>query len=165
MNKKVELPKSRSAYTTKIQLFTISFLLLTILSIAVLSIPFRLGGNSFIIGTLIITVVAILLFSLCIIILRSSWGNTHYYISESSVIVERGAYNHTEDIYRFDFVTSVRIKQSYLGKISNYGDIVINMSNTENELIIKDIDEPSGLLDKVHQKLSENGIKPNAMSN
>jgi membrane protein YdbS with pleckstrin-like domain len=163
MDAKIELPKSKTALSIRINLFSISYVVLALISIAILTVPFRLGDNNFYIGTLIIIVLAILMYLVSIWYLRTSWGKTGYSLTETAIIVQSGVGTHTEDVYRFDSVVSASIQQSFLGKKYGYGNIVLGVPHMQGDLILRDIDQPSSLLEKMHKKLANSTVNPNAL--
>lgn len=163
MDSKIELPKSKKAYTFRVELYTISYIILAGISVAILTVPFRIGESRFTIGSLIIVAIAILLYFLSIWMLKASWKNTRYYLTDTAIIIQRGINTSTEDVYRFDTVVSATIRQSFMGKKGGYGDIIMKVPSVEGDVELKDIDQPSGLLEKVHKKLTNNSVNPSGL--
>lgn len=60
------------------------------------------------------------------IVLR--WATTVYYISERQIILHSGIIDVDEDIYELSHIRTVKLHQSILGKIFNYGTIVVTIA-------------------------------------
>lgn len=163
MDSKIELPKSKKAITFRVELYTISYILLALISVAILTVPFRIGDDTFVLGSLIIVGIAIALYFASLWMLKANWKNTQYFLTDTAIIIKRGVNSSTENVYRFDSVVSATIQQSFMGKRGGYGDIILKVPSVEGDVILKDIDQPSGLLEKVHKKLANSTVNPNAL--
>ncbi|MFO0882182.1 MAG: hypothetical protein U0491_01920 [Candidatus Saccharimonadales bacterium] len=116
MDSKIELPKSKKAYTFRVELYTISYIILAgRISGCYTYRAVRIGDSRFTMGSLIIAVVAVLLYFLSIWMLKANWKNTRYYLTDSAIIIQRGINTSTENVYRFDTVVPATIRQSFMG--------------------------------------------------
>ncbi|MCL6096610.1 MAG: PH domain-containing protein [Patescibacteria group bacterium] len=57
-----------------------------------------------------------------------SWVNNTYYLTDKHLIQRRGIFRAEEDVFHFDNIRSISISQSIIGKILNYGDIILKTS-------------------------------------
>lgn len=58
-----------------------------------------------------------------------NWASKTFYLSDKHIVERSGIINVKEKIYDLKIVRSVQISQGLLGKLCNYGDIVINTSS------------------------------------
>lgn len=164
MESKRELGRNPQALILRITLFTISFIVLGIISIWILTIPFRLGDNRFLAGTLAIMILAVLGLMLSITIIKKKWSSVRYFITDSAIIISYGNSSYTEDVYRFDSILSASIRQTPKAKKFGYGDIILRGPHLEKDIVLQDINQPTLLASNIHQKLAHNSTNPTALT-
>lgn len=164
MESKIELLRNPEALKLRITLFTITFIVLAIISIWILTIPFRLGDNRFLAGTIAIMILAVLGLMLSIATIKKKWSSVRYYITDSAIIVSYGNSSYTENVYRFDSILSATISQSPKAKKVGYGDIILRGPHLEKEIVLQDINQPAMLVENIHQKLAHNSTNPTTLT-
>jgi uncharacterized membrane protein YdbT with pleckstrin-like domain len=56
-----------------------------------------------------------------------SWVQNNFYITEDKIVHCRGILNIDEEIYDISNIRSVKSHQSFIGRIFNYGDVVVEV--------------------------------------
>lgn len=115
-----------------------------ILNIA-FSLPFDWHHHSSVV-LLSINGLKILLEFLSILYLFFQWAGISYFITRKHVIKRVGIINNREEIFHFDNIRSITVKQLFLGKIFNYGDIEIKVSASggyQGDVILSGIAKPN----------------------
>lgn len=163
MESKIELPRNPEALRLRVQLFTISFIGLALVSIWILTIPFRLTDNRFSAGAIIIVILAVLGLMVSITTIKKKWKNVRYFITDSAIMVSSGSSSFREDVYRFDSIISASIRQNKRSKKLGYGDIILRGPHLHHEIVLQDISEPAQLVDSIHQKLAHNSTNPTSI--
>lgn len=57
-----------------------------------------------------------------------SWIKNNYYITENKIVHIKGILNTNEEIYNISSIRSVKLHQSIVGRIFNYGDVIVEVS-------------------------------------
>lgn len=57
-----------------------------------------------------------------------SWANNTYVLTGQHIIKKTGIFRIQEDVFHFANIRSISIQQSFLGKVFNYGDIILKTS-------------------------------------
>lgn len=74
-----------------------------------------------------------------------SWSHTTYYIDGAHLIKHSGVMNIEEDVYDLDTVRSVEVHQSFIGRVLNFGDLILKTSASggyQVVVILKGISKP-----------------------
>jgi len=74
-----------------------------------------------------------------------TWTNSIYFFTNDHIIKRSGIFNVAEEIFHYQNIRSISIKQSLVGKIFNYGDILLKTSASggyKNNIILFGIDNP-----------------------
>ena len=82
---------------------------------------------------------------LFIVNITLSWANNTYYLTQKHIIQRRGILHVEEDVFHFDNIRSISINQSILGKIFNYGDIILKTSASggyQGDVVMIGISDP-----------------------
>lgn len=82
---------------------------------------------------------------LFIVNITLSWANNTYYLTQKHIIQRRGILHIEEDVFHFDNIRSISINQSILGKIFNYGDIILKTSASggyQGDVVMVGISDP-----------------------
>lgn len=80
---------------------------------------------------------------------------TDYYISEHSLVIHQGILQVEENIYELGYIRSVKRRQSWFGKMFQYGDLVITLAaaNYTKDIRIRGVQKP-----KKYEKILEEFI-------
>lgn len=78
------------------------------------------------ISHLIVTIYLIILLVRLII----SWAMTEYYLTEKELIILHGIMKQHESIYDLSHTRTIKLHQSWLGKIFNYGSIEVTLAGS-----------------------------------
>lgn len=70
------------------------------------------------------------------------WLHTSYIITPDEIIINRGIFNVQTTRYKTDSIVEVKVKQSFLGKLFNYGTLVFHDPSYDQDVIIVDIPQP-----------------------
>jgi uncharacterized membrane protein YdbT with pleckstrin-like domain len=65
-----------------------------------------------------------------IIFLIIRWATTTYYIHDHELVRYQGAMQPSETIYELNFIKSVDVSESWLGRLLNYGDVMLAISSS-----------------------------------
>lgn len=57
------------------------------------------------------------------------WTTTIYYLSDQKLVKHSGILRLEENIYTLDAVRSIDLKQSWIGRLFNYGDLIIEATD------------------------------------
>ena len=74
-----------------------------------------------------------------------SWVTNNYYITEDKIVHCRGVLNIDEDIYDISSIRTVKSHQSLVGRIFNYGNVVVEVSASggyHKEILLNGIVSP-----------------------
>ncbi len=74
------------------------------------------------------------------------WWKNIYLIDERRVVHDRGVFWRKRDIVRFPTLDVIEFKQSFLGKIFGFGQILLCNSQTKEEIKLKSIPNPQRYL-------------------
>lgn len=164
MESKIELERNPEALKFRVQLFTVSFIILALICIWVLTIPFRITDNRFSAAAITIVILAVVGLMLGITTLKKKWDKVHYFVTDNAIIVTSGSSSFKEDVYRFDSIISASIRQTKRSRKLGYGDIILRGPHLKREIVLQDINEPAQLVDNIHQKLAHNSTNPTAIN-
>lgn len=91
--------------------------------------------------------------------LALNWSNLQYQIGPDSIIVQKkqGLSGITKTLYRYESIVKVTMRQGHFAKKNNYGDIVMAMPKVEEDIVLKDIDNPLEQLSLIQKKISKHG--------
>lgn len=73
------------------------------------------------------------------------WTNNIYYLTKKHLVKKQGTFNSKEKIYDFENIRNIAIQKSFLGKIFNYGTIVIrpiSFGQEGEDIWLVDIENP-----------------------
>lgn len=80
-----------------------------------------------------------------ILYLFFQWEGISYFITKKHIIKRVGIFNSKEEIFHFENIRTITVKQSFLGKILHYGDIELKTSASggyQEELVLVAINDP-----------------------
>lgn len=94
---------------------------------------------------ILLNITKVLLELLFILFLLSEWSSTIYFITTKHIIKRVGILSNKEEVYHFDNIRSISVQQSFLGKLFNYGDIILKTSASggyQDDVSLSGIDNP-----------------------
>lgn len=92
---------------------------------------------------LIVLAIALIgLFAITVVFL--AWLTSEYALTTQKVHVRRGIITRYHEDIEVDRVSSVELHQGILGRILNYGDIVIDGDSPNSRIIFRQIADPTG---------------------
>ena len=74
-----------------------------------------------------------------------SWANNLYFFTDRHNIKRTGILHVNEEMYHYDNIRSITINQSWIGKIFNYGDLVLKISASggyQDDIVLTGIENP-----------------------
>lgn len=96
--------------------------------------------------TLFITQIGKIIFEIFLIIyVVLQWANNTYFLTEKHLIRRTGILSTEEDVYHFENIRSITTHQSFLGRIFNYGDVILKTSASggyQGEVTLTGISNP-----------------------
>lgn len=93
----------------------------------------------------------------CIIVLN--WANEVWEIRQGILFHRRGIFKLIEDTYSLKNIGSVTISQSFLGRLLNYGTIVVYSPILKQEFFITNIENPKKFVKTLEDEISGLGDK------
>lgn len=143
MEDRTEITRNQTALNYQLVWFSLCYMVLGAVSIILLLVPFNFMEDRFILWALIITGLAIIFYVLSIWALKKTWASTKYYLTKDCLVVKNGYKSTREDIFRYDTITTVSVKQKTLEKQRGYGKILVNVPEQQSPVILKDISNPT----------------------
>ena len=143
MSQVIKLRKSPQALALIISFVWASLVfMLVLLNLTLTRILVILGsggtGNRFTLNTIV--VIFFLSGTLAYIL---KWDKQKVSTQDGTLVVMNGS---KRQVYTQKSISSIYLSQRWLGKVFNYGDIVINLNESEKSLSLKYIESPSKLL-------------------
>jgi membrane protein YdbS with pleckstrin-like domain len=86
-----------------------------------------------------------------VIIIVLQWLHTSYVITPQEVIITKGILNLQTTRYKSDKIVGVKIKQSFLGKLFNYGTLIFHSNDFDQDASIVNIPDPYRWSDIIRQ--------------
>ena len=114
-----------------------------ILSLGI-SLPFDLHHHTAIL-LLIMQLGKILLQLVLLLHVVLSWANNLYFLTDEHIIKRSGFFKVQEEIFHYKNIRSISIHQSWIGKLCNYGDILLKTSASggyQDDIILSGIANP-----------------------
>lgn len=74
-----------------------------------------------------------------------SWANDIYFLTDEHIIKRSGILKVQEEIFHYKNIRSISIHQSWIGKLCNYGDILLKTSASggyQDDIILSNIADP-----------------------
>lgn len=143
MDNREQITRNQTALNYQLVWFSLVYMVLGALSIIILLIPFDFMEGGFIIWALIIIGLALLFYVLSIWALKKTFNATKYYLTKDCLIICSGYKSTREDIFRYDTITTVSVKQKPLEKQRGYGKILVNVPDRQTPVVLKDISNPT----------------------
>lgn len=143
MDDKIQITRNQTALNYQLVWFSLVYLILGAVSIVILLVPFDFLEGRFIFWALVIIALALLFYVASIWVLKKTFNSTKYYLTKDCLIVKSGYNSTREDIYRYDTITTVSIKQKPLEKRRGYGKIIINVPDRQMPVILRDVSMPT----------------------
>jgi len=84
------------------------------------------------------------------------WINNVYEIRDDSIIHRQGIFNIKEDIYTLRNLSSVTIEQTILGKLFNYGTIILYSPIHKTNYYMINVHNPKKIADTFYDNLEDN---------
>lgn len=69
-----------------------------------------------------------ILLAYALITLVTGWISTLYYVTAGHLMRQRGVLNTSETVFQLTDIESVAMNQSWLGRLFNFGDVIISFS-------------------------------------
>lgn len=157
MNERVEIPRSSVAFEFRLKVFSASFFALAILVTVLIFDLSRSINLSEILDVLFAGIVICVLYLLAIYVLWYQWQGTRYYLSQHALIVKqrtKGFFaSYSEEIFTLKTIVSAKIMQSGYAQRYNYGDITVFMGNENTIVVLKDVDNPKNLSERLSSSI------------
>lgn len=106
----------------------------------------------------VVHVAVFILETYLILLVIIPWTTTIYYLSDKRLIKHSGILRLEENVYTLDTVRSIDLRQSWLGRLFNYGDLAIEATDFggyRHLIRLPGIAEP-----KKYEKILEEYIEP-----
>ncbi len=74
-----------------------------------------------------------------------AWANNTYHLAGKHIVKRTGVLHIQEDVFPFENIRSIAVHQSFLGKLCNYGDLVIKISASggyQRDIVLTGIARP-----------------------
>lgn len=74
-----------------------------------------------------------------------SWIGNVWLFTDKHIVKRTGVFHTQENVYHFDNIRSISVKQSFIGKLLNYGDIITEISASggyHSSVVLYHIDNP-----------------------
>lgn len=81
-----------------------------------------------------------------------------YEISDEEIVVRRGIFNISEKRFSINNIERVQVYESLLGRMLNYGDILINNLISDEDINIYNVPNPSFYGEKVFSTVKDDGV-------
>jgi hypothetical protein len=149
MDSRVEIHRNPTAFRHKFIIFSISYLLLSVLVVVMLFILSPTLKARHFVDILVCGFIAAALYSAASTLLWNQWLGLKYFLSANSLFVRQkvgglfGRYN--EKIYTLDSIKSAEIRQNRISLASGYGDVVLNIQHSAEQVVLQDIMAPEKL--------------------
>ena len=85
--------------------------------------------------------------------LMMKWVNEGYLLLEDEVIVKSGIVSQQEKSYPYNNMQSVIVKQGFLGRWLNYGDVRVFIPTLGEELVFQEVPNPGIFAEKLKKSL------------
>jgi uncharacterized membrane protein YdbT with pleckstrin-like domain len=134
-------PIRRSIILLGIRMFLVLFLLDTVYALLILIPLFGYvsaeWNPSYVAFLLVVHTMKNLLLSYLLITQVGTWFGTLYYVSGGHLIQQRGLLNTTDIIYQLTDIQSVVMRQPWLGRFLNFGNVTISFTvGREKEVVL-----------------------------
>lgn len=117
---------------------------------------------------IVLYVLAIAFFwGLASLIMVIKWRATEYVVHPDFVKVEKSkTLTQTQTtIYRYESMVSVSINQGYFAKEKSYGDIKLKIPKLENDVVLKDVNNPTEILRDIQRRVNSKPANVEALVN
>lgn len=97
--------------------------------------------------------------AVALVILTAGWLRTNYYLTDGELVLVSGIVTEKEVLYKISDVRSITLRQSWPGRIFNYGTLIVYISASggyHETVRLKDIKNP-----KVYEHALREGMKLN----
>jgi uncharacterized membrane protein YdbT with pleckstrin-like domain len=91
------------------------------------------------------------IFSIAYMFVR--WFTNYYVIGNDHIAQIYGIISKTEKTIKYSNLRIVDNKQSVLGRIFNYGDIVLGLIGNDQNFLIKGIDDPNNIVNRIQKSI------------
>ena len=125
-------------------LFDILYTLIYYLSTLEISLPFDLHHH-IAVALFIMQILKTLLQMSMLLQVILSWANNLYFLTDQHIIKRSGVFNVTEELFHYQNIRSIAIHQTFIGKLCNYGDILLKTSASggyQDDVALTGIDNP-----------------------
>lgn len=153
MQERTEITRSPGALNYQIVFFSITYVLLAILSIFILLVPFTVFDRNVLLWFLILTGAAVALYALSVYVITKSWQSNKYFLAKDCLIVTAGYSGNREDVYRYETINNVSLQQSGTEKTRGYAKLVLNISGVPQPLVLKDVIRPQEVLEALQNNI------------
>jgi len=90
--------------------------------------------------------------------MQSQWDKTTYTLTADSVIVaKRGWTSVVKQMYRYDSILSVTVRQDWAGTRHNYGDIQLEIPRLSKQVALRYISEPEKQVVELKALVAQHG--------
>lgn len=153
MQDRTEITRSPGALNYQLVFFSLAFVPLAILSIFILLVPFTVFDRNTLLWFLIFTGIAVIFYIISILVLSKTWRSNKYFLAKDCLIVTAGYSGSREDVYRYETISNVSLRQSGTEKTRGYAKLVINIAGVTSPLILKDVVRPQEVLESLQNNI------------
>ncbi len=95
------------------------------------------------------------------------WRVKRYEIGPDMLVVHAkgGRFGSSQTVYRYESIISLRMRQSMLGKMFGYGDILLTIPKIDYEIVMNDIEEPDKQIAEIQRHLSSSSDRASSYIN
>ena len=155
----------------RIRLFVITSGIATLFVIGLGSWFISLLLESTFVNELLVIVMYVLFIScfwgLSTLVMVIKWRATEYMVHPEYIQVERSkTLTQTQTtMYRYESMVSVSINQGFFAKEKSYGDIKLKIPKLDNDVVLKDVNNPSGVLQDIQHRINARPANVEALVN
>lgn len=153
MENREEIIRNQTALNYQLVWFSVCYMALGAISIVLLLVPFNFMEGRFVFWALLIIGLALLFYVISIWILKKTWSATKYYLTDDCLVVSSSFKTMREDIFRYDTISTVSVKQKALEKQRGYGKILVNVPDRQLPVILKDVNKPTEVASKLQNNI------------
>lgn len=87
------------------------------------------------------------------------WSNEEYKIKDEALIHKRGILKLTQETYTLRNLGSAKIYQGFVGKLFNFGSIIVTSPILKSDIVLSDIHDPHKILNALENHLDNSAVK------
>ncbi len=91
-------------------------------------------------------------------------GKEQYFLMPEAVVVSRQGFMHgQEELFRYDSILSVRVKQTMFGKRHGYGDIILSIPRLHGQVVLRDVLQPQQCAVEIKKHIGSRSTSPSSL--